>query len=454
MVTRSTKPLQLDVLAVDDEKRIRSTLRVCLQALGCRVEEAANGPALRAALDKRTFDLVLLDLRLGEENGLDFLPVILGRSPKTDVVIITAFATIETAVQATQMGARSYLAKPFGPPAIRELVERIAARRTLDGKIEDLRARIGTAAPEIELSTESPRLRALLQVVARAAAQSEPLLLQGEPGTGKRTMARRVHALSSRAAAPFVAVSVRGRSEDAILRELFGQAEEAFLDDPVGRPGRIEAAAGGSLYIDEVGELPPRAQARLARLLAGNRFERAGETQVREADVRLIGATAYDLEKEVRAGRFRADLLARWSRLATTVPPLRERREDILPLARRYLAFFSQTGAVKAPELTMQAETALLGYAWPGNLRELREAMERAAILRSGLRVDIDVLPDRVASQGLQTPYVGGEFSLDSIEREHILRVLASAPTHDEASRILGIDISTLWRKRKRYQSE
>jgi NtrC-family two-component system response regulator AlgB len=453
-VTQSKKALQLDILAVDDEKRIRSTLSLCLQSLGCRVEEAANGPAVRAALERRSFDLVLLDLRLGDENGLDLLPAILGRNPGADVVIITAFATIETAVQAIRMGARSYLSKPFGPAQIQEIVERVAAQRQLDAKVQALRATPGHEVPDISLSTESPRMRALLDVAARAAAQPGPLLVQGEPGTGRKALARRLHALSTHASGPFVVVPVRSSSEDELARELFGQAGDTFLDDRAGRPGRIEAATGGTLFLDELADLPPRVQAKLVQLLDDGCFERVGETEVRHADIRLIGATSRDLHKEERFGRFRADLLARWTKLSVSLPPLRERREDILPLGRRFLAFFSRTGSVKSPELTLEAESALTNYGWPGNLRELSDAMERAALLRSGLRVDVDALPEQIVAQAMRVPYLGGEFSLETIEREHILRVLASAPTQEEASRILGIDISTLWRKRKRYHSD
>jgi NtrC-family two-component system response regulator AlgB len=382
------------------------------------------------------------------------LPGIVGRNRNTDVVIITAFATIETAVQAIQMGARAYLPKPFGPNQIQELVERIAARRTLDAKVQDLRERLGPVASEIELHTESPRLRAVLDVVTRVAAQPDPLLVQGEVGTGKRTLARRIHALSPRSSGPFVVLTAGAASENELVRELFGEAESSFLDDSGGRAGQLEAAAGGTLFIDAVEALPARAQAKLAQLLVTGRFERAGDTRARDADVRLIGATSVDLEKEVRFGRFRSDLFAHWSKLAVMLPPLRERREDILPLARRFLMHFSRESVVKSPELTMAAETALLAYAWPGNVRELRAAMERAAVLRTGLRVDVDALPERVAARAVHVPYVGGEFSLESIEREHILRVLATAATQEEASRILGIDVTTLWRKRKRYQAE
>jgi NtrC-family two-component system response regulator AlgB len=450
-VTNPARPLELDVLVIDDDKRTRATLRVCLHALGCRVEEAANGPAVRGALERRSYDLVLLDLRLGDESGLDLLPLVRARSQAAEIVIVTGHATISSAMQATRLGAHDFLAKPFSPAQIQELAERAAARRRVEAQLGELRAAVGAAVPELDLRTESPRMRQLLDVVERVAAQPAPVLLCGEPGTGRTVLARRLHALSTRAAGPWIVMRCAGAPEEQLARALCGQAEGAFLDDPLERAGRLDAAERGTLYLDEVAELPPRLQARLARVMADGRFERAGGSEVRRADVRVVAATARELEKEVRAGRFRRDLWERLSPLSVTVPPLRERREDILPLARRFLAFYSRGGPIKSPDLTLEAETALVAYGWPGNVRELREAMERAAVLRVGTRVGVEALPERVTAPGARVPYLGGEFSLDAIEREHILRVLASAPTQEEASRILGIDISTLWRKRKRY---
>jgi NtrC-family two-component system response regulator AlgB len=413
-----TKLLDLDVLLVDDDKSIRNALKLLLHGLGCRVDEAASGPAVRAAQAHKTFDLVLLDLRLGPESGLDLLPALVTRNPTAEIAVMTAFATIDNAVQAIQSGAHHYLPKPIVPPQLQQLVERVAARRRLDARASDLRAQLD-AAPDIDLETASPAMRRLLELVARAAAHDTPVLLRGERGTGKQVLARRLHALSPRANGPYVIVGCEGVPEERLARELFGQARDAFLDDDAGRAGRVEAAASGTLVIDEIAELSPRLQGKLVRLLAEKQFERTGETEARSSEARLIAMTSRDLVREARAGRFREDLLARLRTLELEVIPLRDRREDILRLARRFLAFYSQKGPVKAPELTLEAEVALQRHEWPGNVRELCNAMERAALLRVGLRVGIEALPDRIAARASQVPFLGGEFSLEEIEREH-----------------------------------
>jgi NtrC-family two-component system response regulator AlgB len=447
----SAKRLDLDVLVVDDEKRIRSTLRTCLEVLGCRVAEAANGPAVRARLERRGFDLVLLDLRLGDENGLDLLPALLAKRPAPAVVIITAHATIETAVQATRSGAHSILRKPFTPTAVQHHVEAVALERRIDVEVERRRDTLKHQRPPTTLATESPRMRLVLELVDRLASQPVPVLLRGEAGTGKEALARRLHALSPRCASPFLVLRPAGTSPEQLARELFGQAADAFLDDSEERLGLVEAATRGALFIDEIAELPSRLQRSLARLIAEQRYERAGDTASLRADVRVVAASSYDLERELRAGRLERVLYELLSPAAITVPPLRERREDIMPLARAFLSFFARAATVTALDFSLDTETALLGYGWPGNVRELCDVMERAAILRNGTRVELEALPEQVTAARLRIPSLGGEFTLDAIEREHILRVLATTPTQEEAARVLGVDVSTLWRKRRRY---
>jgi NtrC-family two-component system response regulator AlgB len=369
---------------------------------------------------------------------------------------MSALATVELAVQAAQLGARACLSKPFTAADVKALVERVSRERALGSKIQAMREQLGQARPEIDLETESPRMLQMLDIVARVAAYTMPVLLRGERGTGKAAVARRLHALSVRGAGPFVSVACRATPEEQLARALFGQAArvsgEEGDDDGAARPGRVEAAAGGTLYVDEIGALPPRLQARLLRLISEQRFERVGEESSRDADVRVVAGTSHALDKDVEAGRFLGELRERLRPFEIAVPCLRERRQDILPLARRLLDFYSCHGPVKSPQLSLEVESALLGYAWPGNLHELAQAMERAAVLRVGTRVDLEALPDAVVAPALRVPYLGGEFSLEAIEREHILRVLATVSTQEEASRILGVDTTTLWRKRKRYQ--
>ena len=240
-------------------------------------------------------------------------------------------------------------------------------------------------------------------------------------------------------------------SGELLASELFGHAHGAFTGAVRDQPGRVEAAEGGTLFLDEIGEIEPPLQAKLLRFLQDKEFERVGETRTRRADVRVIAATNRDLDADVAAGRFREDLLFRLNVIEVAVPALRERPEDIIVLARGFLAFFARAASRATPELAPETEAALLAYAWPGNVRELRNAMERAVILVPARRLGVDALPERIAAHVHASPQVGGEFSIDQIEREHIERVVSRAPTLDDAARILGIDASTLYRKRKRY---
>jgi two-component system, NtrC family, response regulator AlgB len=442
----------LRVLIVDDEKNIRATLGLCLEGIGCAVEAVGSGPAALTALERGRFDVAFLDLRLADESGLDLIPKLLAARAELAIVVITAYATVETAVDAMRRGALDYLPKPFTPAQIRHAVERIAARRALLARVADLESRLAEVAPELELASESPKLRALFESARRVAGSEAALLLRGESGTGKSVLARAIHRLSPRSGGPFVVVSCPTLTEELLASELFGHARGAYTGAVQDRAGRVEAAEGGTLFLDEIGEMPPALQAKLLRFLQDREFERVGETRTRSADVRVIAATNRDLEADVRAGRFREDLLYRLNVVELTLPPLRERPEDILPLARGFLAFFARS-AKRAPlELSPATEAVLQRWTWPGNLRELRNTMERVAILWPAQRVEPEALPDRMAPLPPERPRLGGDFPLEAIEREHIERVIARAQSQEDAARILGIDPSTLWRKRKRYE--
>ena len=438
------------VLVVDDEKNIRMTLALCLEGFGCKVEQAANSAAALEALRLEPFDLAFCDLRLGQESGLDLVPRLLAERPGLEVVIITAYATIDTAVEAMRRGAKDYLPKPFTPAQIRHLVDRSVERRALARRVYDLEKRLEEATPEAVLETASPRMQSALDVSERSAAHDVAVLLRGENGTGKGVLARLLHGRSKRRDRPFVVVNCPTLSEELLASELFGHARGAFTGAVKDQEGRMEAAEGGTVFLDEIGEISPGLQAKLLRFLQEKRFERVGETRTRTADVRIVAATNRDLEEEVKAGRFREDLLYRLNVVEITVPPLRERPEDILPLALRFIAFLARQTRRQPPDLSPATERVLVSYPWPGNVRELRNALERALILTPGQVLEPESFPERIAAQPT-TPTLGGDFTVDDIEREHVLRVLARASTLDDAARVLGIDASTLWRKRKKW---
>jgi len=329
------------VLVVDDERNIRSMIRVCLEQAGCEVREASSAEAALAALASGPVDVAFVDLRLGTGNGLDLVPALLAEDSDLDVVVITAYASIDTAMEAVRRGARDYLPKPFTPAQIRAVVERLRERRRLRARVETLEDRLAGVDPDALLETRSAVMQAALSLLRRAAASDAAVLLRGENGTGKSVLARALHRLSPRAEKPFVTVSAPTLSDQLLVSELFGHARGSFTGAVRDAPGKVEAAEGGTLFLDEIGELGPSTQAQLLRFVQEKAFERVGETRTRHADVRIVSATNRELEEDVRAGRFREDLLYRLNVVEIRVPPLRDRREDILPMARRMLRFFA-----------------------------------------------------------------------------------------------------------------
>ncbi len=441
-----------EILVIDDEKNIRATLALCLEGMGCKVTAVASAPAALAALSRQAFDLAFLDLRLGETSGLDVLPQLLIERPDLTVVVITAYATFDTAVEAIKRGAKDYLPKPFTPAQIRHVVEQLAKQRELVHRVLDLEGQLREAVPEVDLDTASPKMRAVLDMVVRAAQSEATVLFRGESGTGKGVLARLLHAQSARAAGPFVVVNCPTLSEELLASELFGHTRGAFTGAVRDQAGRVEMAQAGTLFLDEIGEISPGLQAKLLRFLQERRFERVGENKTRHVDVRVLAATNRNLEADVQSGRFREDLLYRLNVIEVYTPSLRERPEDIVRLARRFLEFFARATRRATPELSAAAEQALLAYAWPGNVRELRNAIERTVILWPAQVIEPQAFPERIAAHAAAGPHLGGDFTLDTIEREHILRVLARTATQEEAAQVLGIDSSTLWRKRKKYE--
>jgi NtrC-family two-component system response regulator AlgB len=440
-------PPALRALVIDDDASIRRTLALCLENLGCVVDQVASGRQALRVVGDHPVDLAFCDLKLERESGLDLVPRLVAQLPQLDIVVITAYAAIDTAVEAMRRGAHDYLAKPFTPAQIRTHVERARERLAAELRVAGLEAGHEEAAAQVE--TASPRMRAALDILSRAAAHDVPVLLLGERGTGKRLLACRVHAQSPRRDRPFAAVNCAA-AEEQVASALFGRARRATAGAPDDGPGRLEGADGGTLFLDAVAGLTPGLQDELLRFLKEKRFVPSGEAQPRSVDVRIVAATSRDVEAEVKAGRFREDLRYALNVVEVTIPPLRERTEDILPLARALIAQLASRTRREPPTLARAAEARLVAYSWPGNLPELRNAIVRALILSPGKVLGPESLPDPIPTAASQ-PVLGGKFSAEEIEKEHARRVIGWAGSLEEASRILGVAVTTLWRKRKKW---
>jgi len=451
----STSEAKLRVLVIDDEKNIRTTLAFCLEQIGCQVTTVASSDSALEALSQQAYDLAFLDVRLGQSSGLDLIPKFIAERPSLMVVVVTAYATIESAVEAIKRGAADYLAKPFTPAQIRHIVDQSIKQLDLKRQLTDLEGRLREATPETDLDSDSPKVRAVFEIAAKVALSDAPVLLRGESGTGKSVLARWIHSLSPRTHHPFVVVNCPTLSEELLTSELFGHAKGAFTGAVRDQPGRVESAEGGTLFLDEIGDISPSLQAKLLRFIEEKEYERLGENKNRRANVRTVAATNRDVESLVRQGDFREDLLYRLNVIDLLLPPLRERPEDIVRLARRFVVFFAKAARRQPPELSKAAEDALTSYNWPGNIRELRNTVERAVILWPAQIIEPEAFPAHISARVKppEAPQVGGNFSLEDIEREHITRVIGRSPTLEDAAAILGIDSSTLWRKRKKYES-
>jgi NtrC-family two-component system response regulator AlgB len=440
------------ILIIDDEESIRSTLGVMLQGQGHDVVEAGDAATALREVEKAQFDLAFLDLRLGETSGLDLLPDLLRNNAHLDVVVFTAHASIESAVEAMRGGATDYLAKPYTPEQIRQTIRKIAKKRQLEGQVASLESRLNSDAPPASVETVEPAMERAFSLAFKAASSAATVLLLGESGTGKTVLARAIHERSPQREKPFVTISCPSLSAELLESELFGRIKGAFTGAVSDTWGKVAAADGGTLFLDEIGELPLAIQPKLLRLLQEKEYERVGEAKTRRANVRVLAATNRNLEEAVRDKTFREDLFYRLNVVAIRVPPLRERPRDLCQMASGYLKFFSAQCGKRVISFAADAKAAMEQYAWPGNLRELRNVVEHAVIFASGPEVTLADLPDqftrgRAADDSIRP---GIKVALEDIENEHIRRVLAQTTTMEEAAQWLGISRGTLYERKKK----
>ena len=450
IITNDPETGGLDILIIDDEINIRKTLAVCLESRGHRVIAVSNASDALSEADRQAFDLAFVDLRLGTSNGLDLIPALLASCPWLKIVVITAYASVESAVQAMRKGASDYIPKPFTPEHVELVTGRVINMRTMEQRINNLKEDMERLHPEASFNSRYSGMQRALDLARQTARSEAVVLLRGPSGTGKTVLARAIHTWSRRAGKPFGIISCPTLSLELLESELFGHVKGSFTGAVKDNPGRIAACEGGTLFLDEIGDLPLSIQPKLLRFIQDREYERVGDQQTRRADVRIIAATNTDLDKGVKEGRFREDLYYRLNVIQIDLPPLAERPDDVESLAKNMLSFF---GAQNHKVLTGFSEDALLAlrnYFWPGNIRELRNVIERAAILSSGEIVGIELLPASIVPR-TSPIQLGAPVSLEVIEENHIRRVIASARSLQEAADILGIDQATLWRKRKDY---
>jgi NtrC-family two-component system response regulator AlgB len=443
-------PRPFKVLVIDDEREMRDALSISVRMLGCKVDAAETSDAALARVRVDSYALAFCDLMLGDGNGIDLVPKLLALNPNLQIIVVTGFATFETAVKAVKAGASDYLQKPFDPAQIRRIVEQaIDDHRQAEAFIHvERHAQKGLDG--MVWSSRSPTMQAACSIISRAAQAAVPVLLRGESGTGKGMFARALHAQSARAEQPFITVNCPALTDELLTSELFGHAKGSFTGAVKDQVGKVEVADGGTLFLDELGELSLGVQAKLLRFLQEHRYERLGDTVTRQADVRIVAATNRDLAVQVREGRFREDLLYRLNVVELALPPLRERREDILEIARRFLAIVAAAANRPVQELSATAQALLLSYSWPGNIRELRNELQRISVLWPSRVIEPEAFSPRIFQHDRQGPQLGEKHSLADIEHEHIRKVLAKSNSFEEAATILGIEPSTLWRKRRK----
>jgi len=389
---------------------------------------------------------------MAEMSGLDLLQQVRRDAPDLAVVLMTAYATVENAVAAMKAGAYDYLTKPFTLDQVEHVVNRALEAHRLRTENRVLRDSI-EERPLIE--SQSAMMRQLLETARRVAASEATILLMGESGTGKNVLARQIHRWSPRCEKPFVVVNCTTLSEPLLESELFGHMRGSFTGAIKDKPGRLEAAHHGTVFLDEIADLSPPLQTKFLRFVQEQSFERVGGDDTIEVDTRIIAASNRDLTAEVAAHRFREDLFYRLNVIALRVPALRERSEDILRLAEGLLIVAAARNHRQPLRLSAEVAATMTAYRWPGNVRELRNAIERAAVLAQGELITPEYLPDAMFQEAPAVPIAGAQpASLEKVEREQIVRVLGESPTLEDAAETLGINVSTLWRKRKRYKIE
>lgn len=443
---------RVEILVLDDDEGIRESIAETFATSEHIVTTTGDVEEAKRLARTDVYDLLLIDLRLGEKSGIDLIPDFLRISPWIKVVLITGHGTIEAAVKAMREGAYDFITKPLRPIELRAVAERVAEQRRLENKIQSLEAQVKRWSPAPMLTSESPKMRRVFDAARKAAQSDVTVLLTGESGTGKGVLARAIHRWSERGDGPFVLVNCPALSPELLRSELFGHVRGAFTGAVKTETGKIAVADGGTLFLDEIADMDLGIQAKLLRFLQDREYERLGDTTTRTADVRIIAATNADLEEEMQTGDFREDLFYRLNVVSLELPPLRERREDVEALAEHFLLHYSARYD-RQLEFTDEARQLLIEHDWPGNARELDNAIERAVVLSHSNVVGAEEFSVATGRSAPLPGLEGGELvDLEQMEKRYIRYVLDNTPTIEDASEVLGISPTTLWRRRRKYE--
>jgi two-component system response regulator AtoC len=448
------------ILVVDDDRSMCELLQAGLARRGFEVIWRTSAVEALAAMSEGDFDVIVTDLNMPGTNGLELCERVTANRPDVPVVVITAFGSLDTAVAAIRAGAYDFITKPFEMDVLRLTLDRAVQHHRLRDEVKRLRKAVTESQGFGELLGRSPAMRRVLDLVDRASESDATVLVTGESGTGKELIARALHQHSRRREGPFLAVSCAAMPEALLESELFGHARGAFTDAKTPRTGLLLQASGGTLLLDEIGDMPIGLQPKLLRAIEDRRIRPLGENAERPFDVRLVCATNRDLEADIEEKRFRADLFYRINVIHVELPPLRAREGDVLPLAQHFVRHFGQAAGKQIAGVSTAAAERLLAYAWPGNVRELRNCMERAVALTRFEEIAAEDLPEKIQTYRRSRLVVDLDdtahlATLEEVERRYILRVLEAAGGHrSKAAQILGLDRKTLYRKLERWGIE
>jgi DNA-binding NtrC family response regulator len=444
--------LLLRVAIVDDEPVVCKRLSHALFKEGYEVEAFMSARSFLEAMIDRPFDVVFSDMRLPDMDGLELLPKVKALRPETEVVIVTGYGSIQTAIEAMRQGAFHYVTKPVNFTEIRAIAKR--AQEKIGMRMENARLRealLGSSGLS-SIVGNSPAIQDLFALVRKVAPVDCNVLIQGESGTGKALVALALHHLSPRKNQPFVTFNCGGFTEELISSELFGYEKGAFTGATASKVGLLEAASGGTVFLDEVGEMPLSMQVRLLHVLQERRILRVGGTKPVDLDIRVIAATNRDLKAEVEKGTFREDLFFRLNVVSTTLPRLADRREDIPLLVRHFIDKYGLAFRKSVHGMDEQALTALQGYSFPGNVRELENIIERAVALTDGQTIGLLDLPEDIRNLEFDTLEGDGLPTLAEVERRYVIKILEKTGYNKRlAAQVLGVPRTTLWRKLKEY---